>query len=227
MNILAVIPAHNEASRISPVIQTALIHLPVLVIDDGSTDNTAAISRAAGAEVQIQTPNQGKGKALKTGFQHALDHNYDAVLTLDADGQHDPAEIPAFLEAYAERDGDLIIGSRDFSKMPFSRRFANTSGKVLFSRALGRTIHDNQSGYRLVSRRLVQAALASPQSGFEFEVDMVVICVRNGWRLDWVPIRTIYGNQSSHISPLKHTGRFLHLVWKTYRQVRSSPHKKD
>jgi glycosyltransferase involved in cell wall biosynthesis len=227
MKILAIIPAHNEATRILPVIQVALTHLPVLVVDDGSSDTTSAIAHDAGAMVLRQVPNQGKGKALKAGFRRALDENFDAVLTLDADGQHDPAEIPLFLEAFAARGSDLIIGSRDFSQMPFSRRFANTSGRLLFSRAMGQTIHDNQSGYRLVSRRLAQAALASQHGGFEFEVDMLVICVQHGWRLDWVPIRTIYGSESSHISPLKHTGRFLRLVWKTFREVRSSSPKKE
>jgi glycosyltransferase involved in cell wall biosynthesis len=227
MKILALVPAHNEAARILPVIQAAQAYLPVLVIDDGSSDETSEVARAAGAEVLRHVPNQGKGKALKAGFRHALDDDYDAVLTLDADGQHDPDEIPAFLEAYATRGSDLIIGSRDFSQMPFSRRFANTSGRLLFSRALGQTIRDNQSGYRLVSRRLAQAALDSRHEGFEFEVDMVVICVKRGWRLDWVPIRTIYGTGSSHISPLRHTGRFLRLVWKTFREVRSSSQKKD
>ncbi len=223
MNILALIPAHNEASRILPVIQGARAHLPILVVDDGSTDSTSEIAQSAGAQVLRQTPNQGKGKALKAGFAHALDQNYDAVITLDADGQHDPSEIPAFLNAYAARQADLIIGARDFSKMPRVRRFSNTSGRFLFSRALGRPIRDNQSGYRLVSRRLMQAALASDQGGFEFEVDMVVICVQQGWLLDWVPIRTIYGTGSSHISPLRHTARFLRLVWKTYRKVHFSP----
>ena len=226
MKILAIIPAHNEATRISPVIQASLEHLPVLVVDDGSTDATADVAQTAGAQVLRQVPNQGKGMALKTGFARALAEGYDAVVTLDADGQHDPSEIPLFLAAFSERSPDLIIGSRDFTKMPLSRRFANTSGRLLFSRALGQPIRDNQSGYRLVSRRLMAASLESQQGGFEFEVDMVVICVQSGWRLDWVPISTIYGQESSHINPLRHSGRFLSLVWRTHRRIRSSQTRK-
>ncbi len=217
---LAVIPAYNEAQRIAPVIQGALAHLPVLVVDDGSRDDTASAAQAAGAQVLRQEPNQGKGAALKAGFRRAIELGFDAVLTLDADGQHDPAEIPAFLQARSETGADLIIGARDFSQMPFSRRFANTSGRLLFSWAAGRRIEDNQSGYRLVSRRLAEAALASPVGGFEFEVEMIVICIRGGYSLGWVPIRTIYAGEGSHISPLKHVSRFLRLVAQTRKAMK-------
>ena len=222
-NLIALIPAYNEAARITPVIQGALAHLPVLVVDDGSRDATSQVAGAAGASVLRQEPNQGKGAALKAGFRRALAEGCDAVLTLDADGQHDPAEIPAFLEAYRTRSPDLLIGARDFSRMPFSRRFANTSGQALFSWAVGRPIRDNQSGYRLISRRLLEATLQSTLGGFEFEVDMIVICVQHGFALDWVPIRTIYGDERSHISPLKHVSRFLQLVWHTRRLMRTAP----
>ena len=216
-SIIALIPAHNEAGRITPVIRGALAHLPVLVVDDGSTDATSQVAEAAGAQVLRQEPNQGKGAALKAGFRQALAGGYDAVLTLDADGQHDPAEIPAFLLAFQQKTPDLIIGARDFSQMPFSRRLANTSGQALFSWALGQPVRDNQSGYRLISRRLMEAALDSQQGGFEFEVEMIVICVQRHYALDWVPIRTIYAGEHSHISPLKHVSRFLSLVWRTRR----------
>lgn len=223
MKILALIPAHNEAPRIAPVIGAARLHLPVLVVDDGSSDDTAAVACSAGAQLLRQTPNQGKGAALKAGFRQALQEGFDAVIMLDADGQHDPAEIPAFLAAQSATPYDLIIGARDFTHMPFSRRLANTLGQQLFSWSLKQQIRDNQSGYRLVSRRLIEASLQSKQGGFEFEVDMVVICTQRGWRLGWVPIRTIYGSEKSHISPLKHIVRFLRLVWQTRQAVRNSP----
>jgi glycosyltransferase involved in cell wall biosynthesis len=219
--ILALIPAHNEAPRITPVIAKTRSHLPVLVVDDGSSDNTADIAQAAGARVLRQTPNQGKGQALKTGFRRALDEDCAAVLMLDADGQHDPDEIPAFLQAWRERGADLIIGAREYRLMPLVRRFSNTIGRILFSWAVGRPIRDNQSGYRLVSRRLIQACLESKLGGFEFEVDMIVIAIQRGWALDWVNIRTIYGSEKSHIHPLKHIQRFSKLVWDTRRAMKS------
>jgi len=99
--VLALVPAHDEAPRIAAVVREAARHLPVLVVDDGSADGTAAVARAAGADVLEQRPNAGKGAALRAGFRQALAAGYDGVITLDADGQHDPAEIPAFLAALA------------------------------------------------------------------------------------------------------------------------------
>jgi glycosyltransferase involved in cell wall biosynthesis len=215
--VLALIPAYNEAQRIAQVVKGTLAYLPALVVDDGSTDKTAAQAEASGAIVLRQTPNQGKGAALRTGFRWALTENYDAILTLDADGQHDPAEIPKFLDT--THHADLIIGARDFSQMPPVRRLANSLGRWSFSWALGQPVRDNQSGYRLISRRLVEAALASSEQGFEFEVEMIVICVQNGFRLEWVPVRTIYAGEASHIDPWQHVVNFLQMVWRTKQSV--------
>jgi glycosyltransferase involved in cell wall biosynthesis len=217
VNIFALIPAYNEAERVTGVIAAARPQLPVLVVDDGSADDTAALAESAGATVVRQTPNQGKGVALKTGFRWVLDHGYEAVITLDADGQHDPAEIPKFLNLYAQRQPDLIIGERQFTKMPFPRNLSNTFGRWLFSKALGQPVRDNQSGYRLISRRLMEATLDSREAGFEFEVEMIVTCVRRGYTLAGVPIRTIYAGQGSHIKPIPQTIHFFRVVWQTWR----------
>ncbi|WP_322509560.1 glycosyltransferase family 2 protein [Anaerolinea sp.] len=218
--ILALIPAHNEAARIAPVIAGARQYLPVLVVDDGSTDDTARIANAAGAEVVRQSPNRGKGEALKAGFRWALERDFEAVLTLDADGQHDPAEIPAFLEKWAQTHADCIIGARNFRQMPLHRRLANISGTWLFSWAVGRPIRDNQSGYRLISRRLMENALVSAHGGFEFEVDMIVICIQHNYKLEWVNIRTIYGDEKSHIQPFRHVQGFIRLALATRRLMK-------
>jgi glycosyltransferase involved in cell wall biosynthesis len=166
-----------------------------------------------------QTPNQGKGAALRTGFRWALAENYEAILTLDADGQHDPAEIPKFLDAYDTHHADLIIGARNFSQMPLVRRLANSLGRWSFSWALSQPVRDNQSGYRLISRRLAEAALTNSEQGFEFEVEMIVLCVRGGFSLEWVPIRTIYGGEASHINSWRHVTNFLRMVWRTKQSV--------
>jgi glycosyltransferase involved in cell wall biosynthesis len=220
VNVLALIPAYNEAGRVTGVIAAARPQLLVLVVDDGSADDTAALAESAGATVVRQAPNQGKGVALKTGFRWALDHGYEAVITLDADGQHDPAEIPAFLDLYAQRQPDLIIGERQFTKMPFPRNLSNTFGRWLFSKALGQPVRDNQSGYRLISRRLMDATLDSREAGFEFEVEMIVTCVRRGYMLAGVPIRTIYAGEASHIKPIPQTIHFFRVVWQTWRAMR-------
>ena len=215
--ILALIPAYNEAGQIRDVVTGARPHLPVLVVNDGSTDDTATRAEEAGASLLNQIPNQGKGAALRAGFRWALDTGYEAVITLDADGQHDPAEIPKFLGAYTDDQADLIIGAREFEDMPPSRRLANTVGRWSFSWAIGQPIPDNQSGYRLISQRLMEAILVSGESGFEFEVEMIVICVQRGFTLDWVPIRTIYADEGSHIRPWHHTVNFFRMVWQTRR----------
>ena len=219
--IVALIPAHDEAPRIGAVVAAAGEHLPVLVVDDGSSDETAAVARAAGADVIEQRPNQGKGAALRTGFRRALDDGAEAILTLDADGQHDPAEIPPFLAARAvDPPPDLVIGARDFRAMPPLRRLSNTAGGLLFSWAVGRRIPDNQSGFRLVSRRLAEATLASDEAGFAFEVEQITTCIRMGGTIAWVPIRTIYAGAPSHIRPMAHLREFVRIVRQARRDVR-------
>jgi len=230
--MIAVIPAHDEAATIGRVVEGTLVHLPALVIDDGSTDDTASIAEAAGARVLRQSPNQGKGAALRAGFAAALTSGAEAAITLDGDGQHDLAEIPAFLAAQAERARariatELIIGKRNFSHMPPVRRVANWLGTAALSGALGRWIDDNQSGYRLVGRRLMRATLESSEQGFGFEVEMIAICLREGWPIDWVPIRTIYGNERSHIQPMRHLREFIELTGRARQIARSGAKSRD
>ena len=220
MNLITLIPAYNEAGRIRPVIKGALEHLPVLVVDDGSTDDTAAVAESAGARVLRQEPNRGKGAALRLGFRRAIHQGFQGVLTLDADGQHDPSEISSFLAKFEETQAGLIIGARDFSHIPPVRRLANSLGRITFSWAVGQEIPDNQSGYRLISRRLMGHLLDSREGGFEFEVEMIKVCIQRGCRLEWVPIRTIYRGESSHISPLVHIQNFLRVVIQTRRDMR-------
>ncbi len=218
--IVAVIPAHDEAARVGAVVRSAVVHLPVLLVDDGSSDETAAIAEAAGATVVRQRPNRGKGAALRAGLAAAIERGADAILTLDADGQHDPTEIPAFLDAWERGGLDLLIGRRDFRAMPPVRRLANELGAVAFSRAVGRPIPDNQSGYRLLSRRLASELLGSREHGFEFEVEMIATAIRHGWTIGWLPIRTIYAGQSSHIRPGPHLVSFIRVVRSARRIVR-------
>jgi len=207
--VVAVIPAHDEAPRIGPVVTGAMQSVPVVVVDDGSTDATGAVAEAAGATVLTQRPNQGKGAALRAGFRHALSIEADAVVTLDADGQHDPAELPGLLHARTSGGAELVIGRRTFAAMPIVRRLSNSVGTLLLSAALGRWVPDNQSGYRVLGRRLMTAMLDSHDDGFAFEVEMIAVCLREGWPIAWAPIRTIYGDERSHIRPLRHLREFL------------------
>ena len=225
--ILALVPGYEEGPRIASVVEAAGRHVPVLVVDDGSTDDTAARAEAGGARVIRQVPNQGKGAALRAGFRAALAEGWDAVVTLDADGQHDADEIPRFLAAVASAGAagprpELVIGRRDFGRMPPSRRLANSLGTAAFSWAVGQHIPDNQSGYRLLGRRLMTAMLDSEEAGFEFEVEMIAVCLRRGWTLAWVPISTIYAGEPSHVRPLAHLRHFVRATRAARRRMREA-----
>ena len=220
--IVAVIPGFDEGPRIGAVVEATGRHLPVIVVDDGSGDDTAERARAAGAEVVEQHPNQGKGAALRAGFRRAIEEGAEAVVTLDADGQHDPAEIPSFLAVHAaDPTVDLVIGRRNFRSMPPARRLSNVLGRKAFSWAVGRDVPDNQSGYRLVSRRIAEATLSSEETGFAFEVEQITTCIRLGGRIEWVPIRTIYAGAPSHIRPIAHLREFIRIVRQARRDVRT------
>jgi len=210
--ILALIPAYNEEKAIYKVVSDALNYLQVLVVDDGSIDSTVENAKKAGAVVINNDRNLGKGAALRNGFQYALEKGYQAVIILDADGQHDPHEIPHFLKSHDENRGNLIIGMRDFTQMPFVRRLANTLGNFLINRLSNQDIHDDQSGYRLIDRELMSLLLESTEMGFEFEVEMIFICLHAGLSLQWVPIKTIYADEKSHISPLSHVKEYFRIL---------------
>ena len=219
---VVLIPAWNEAGRIGPVVRAARRHLPVLVVDDGSADATAQSAEAAGAIVLRHDRNQGKGGALRSGFAWALGRGHEAVVTLDADGQHDPDEIPRFLRAWSGEGGDLLIGRRDFSRMPFPRGWINPFGSWLLSLALRHPIPDNQSGYRLYARRLLEV-LDLSSHGFEFEVEAIVQAVCLGFQVRWVDIRTIYSTgKVSYFHPVKDTLRFLRMVGRAYQARRAA-----
>ena len=218
--ILALIPGYQEGQQIAGVVKGALAHLPVVVVDDGSTDDTGTRAEAAGAIVLVLRPNAGKGAALRAGFRYALEHGAEAVVTLDADGQHDPDEIPTFLAAFEAARPELVIGRRDFGSMPPIRRLSNTLGGWVISAAVGRRVADNQSGYRLIGRRLMTALLDSDESGFEFEVEMIARCIALGLPMTDVPIRTIYAGAPSHIRPWRHCMSFLRVSRDARRIVR-------
>jgi glycosyltransferase involved in cell wall biosynthesis len=214
--VLAIIPAHDEGPRIGAVVRALVDQgLPVLVVDDGSSDETADQARAAGA---------GKGAALKAGFEEALspaaDPPCEAILTLDGDGQHDPREAPSLLKAWRDEDADLVVGARDYLQMPPIRWFTNSLSKLLFSWAVGVKIPDNQSGYRLRTRRVAEADLASTEQGFAFEVEEIAICAGRGYRLTWVPIKTIYGTETSDIRAWSHFVSFLRVTRRARQRAR-------
>ncbi len=223
MNLCAIIPAYNEARRLTPVVQAVRQHLPaVLVVDDGSADDTAAVARAAGAQVVRLEPNQGKGRALEQGYAWALAQGFDACVTLDADGQHDPADIPGLLETYQRDQPAAVIGNRmaDVHDMPLVRKCTNWFMSWMLSRLMGQWVPDTQCGYRLI-RCSALAGLTVESPRFAAESEILLELARRGHRIASAPVRTIYGDEKSKIHPVRDTIRFFSMVSRFRRKLRA------
>ncbi|HEU4764448.1 MAG TPA: glycosyltransferase family 2 protein [Candidatus Eisenbacteria bacterium] len=214
MRVCAVIPARDAADTVAPVVRGLRATLPeatILVVDDGSSDETGARAREAGAEVLRHTLNQGKGAALQTGFDEALRRGADAVLALDADGQHDPAWAPRLLTGL--ESADLVVGSRLQSRegMPWLRRVTNDVTSWWVSRLARTLIEDSQSGYRAI-RAPVLRRVRPEARRFEYESEFLVAAARAGFRIAAVGIPTLYNAPGSHIRPVRDTVRFVRFV---------------
>lgn len=213
LKVLALVPAYREEGRVGKVVQGVKKYLAdVLVIDDGSPDGTAAEAAAAGAGVIRFEANRGKGIALREGFRAAARAGFDAVVTLDADGQHDPARIPAVVAALA-RGADVVLGSRLKSPkgMPPQRVFSNTFTTAVISLLAGRLIRDSQTGYRGLKLALV-AKLPLVRKGFDMETELLLQAARAGARFSHVNIPTIYGDEKSKINVPVDAYRFFRVV---------------
>ncbi|RKZ11551.1 glycosyltransferase family 2 protein [bacterium] len=216
MTIGAIIPALNAARFLPAVVGEIRQRHPdlrVLVVDDGSTDGTGSAAMAAGAEVITHEVNKGKGEGLKTGYAWALAEKIEWVFTLDADGQHLPAEMQAFLDAAATGKYDVLVGTRmaQVADMPWIRLKTNQFTSWVVSRLAGQTIPDSQNGYRLYRAALL-GGVRLTTSRYDSESEVLVRLGRKGARMGAVPITTVYGDEESSINPLVDTGRFFRLV---------------
>ncbi len=214
MRTCVVIPAYNAAKTLGPLVrQIRQMGLEAVVIDDGSTDETARIASDAGMLVISHLDNQGKGAAIRSGFAFALQHGYDAVVTLDSDGQHDPREIPRLLEACSQSRAAVVVGNRlqHGMAMPSVRRWTNRLMSWIVSALARQPIPDSQCGFRLIRREALSALHLSCRR-FEIETEVLLDAARRGWTIASVPIRTIYDGHTSHIRPVRDGVRFLRLI---------------
>jgi glycosyltransferase involved in cell wall biosynthesis len=206
---VAVLPAYDCEGTVGGVIRGVLRHLErAIVVSDGSSDRTAQVAREAGAEVEELPVNRGKGAALQEGIRRALATGTRALLLLDADAQHDPEDIPAFLAVWDREAPDLLIGARlgDAHDIPPARFWTNYIGSRILSWMTGRELVDSQSGYRLVAAGLMRRLRLS-SSGYAVESEMLIKAARLGANIQHVEVRTIYNDAGSHFRPILDTFR--------------------
>jgi glycosyltransferase involved in cell wall biosynthesis len=209
------IPCYQGAATVGEVVRGARASgHPVVVIDDGSTDDSARVAEAAGATVLRHPANHGKGAALATAFAFAEKQGASAVLSMDADGQHDPVEIPKLVKAHEAEPDAIVIGVRSFrpEDMPRRSRIGNKISTWWISKFARRDYHDTQSGFRVYPRALYESVKLRSRR-FETETELLLHAAKRGLPLVEVPIKTIYGpDRVTHFHGFRDTMRVIRLV---------------
>jgi glycosyltransferase involved in cell wall biosynthesis len=213
LNLCVLIPAYNEEKTIGTVVKGCLKYVrDVIVVDDGSADRTGEAAKEAGANIITHEINRGKGAALKTGFDYVLDGGWDALIVVDADGQHDWNEIPEIVQKTKSDNAGITIGSRmsDVKTMPVHRKATNLLTSWIISKLAGQYVPDSQCGFRLIRTSVLRELDLSTDS-FEMESEMIIIAARKGFKVSYVPIKTIYVEGRSRIGPGRDTWKFIKL----------------
>ncbi len=217
-----VIPAYCEERRIAKVVQSVKAYIDcVVVVDDGSNDNTAEEATSAGAVVVKLDYNSGKGVALESGFKWAHDNGYEFLITMDGDGQHAAEDLPSFLSACKDGKYDVLIGNRMWNskEMPFVRRITNKVMSWLLSRKMKQKVPDTQSGYRLYKCSVIKDVKCRSLR-FNAESEILMILAMKSAVIGSVPIKVIYGDEKSKINPVKDTVRFFRMLRKFRKENR-------
>ncbi len=219
INLVIIIPVYNGRDSILRLIKQikSIVDYPIIVIDDGSTDGIQA-SDFQGISYLKHSLNRGKGSALKTGLNHARNADYDYAITLDADGQHDPKEIPNILNQVQDNPEALVVGMRNLvtEAMPFHRKLSNNITSSILSLRTSLRIRDSQVGYRcypLKDRRLWD----SIEDGFQLESAVFFNAAKLKIPLVWQPIEVIYGAEQSHMHLLKDTLKFIRTFFRSFK----------
>ena len=219
--VCGLIPAYNAEVSIGEVIDRTREHLSrVIVVNDGSRDRTEEIARSRQVEIISLPSNRGKGYALRQGFSLALSNGCSAILTLDADAQHDPEDIPNFLEAH-ELDSDaILIGSRmaQADRFPRQRYYSNRTAAFFISKALGHYLEDTQCGFRLYPAKILRLVQLTT-CRFQTETEVLLRAARRGNRLSSVPVKNIYLNGNapqSNFRPVRDTFYICMVVLQSY-----------
>ena len=215
VTICALIAAFNEERHVGQVVKSTAPYVSqVVVVDDRSTDATAANACEAGATILKHERNLGKGCAIRTGLACVVKGSYTHVLFLDADLQHDPTEIPKLVERAEHGVGEFVLGERELKKgaMPAARFYSNVIGSRILSRFIGAEVADSQSGFRLIRTDLLRKVQLT-SSGYEIETEMLIKLVRAGATLERVAVRRLqYEGAHSKIRPFRDTFRTCMLA---------------
>jgi len=214
MRTCVIIPTYNESKAISGLIsQIHKLGLKVIIIDDGSGDDTAKIALGAGAEVLRNQSNAGKGASLIKGYAFAVSRGFDAVISMDGDGQHSADDIEAFIQKAESSGCGIIIGNRmAMTKgMPFLRVVTNRFMSRIISAVAKQRMPDTQCGFRLIKKEVLQK-LDLSTSKYETESEILIKAARSGFKIESIPIKTIYSGQKSQINPFVDTFRFLRFI---------------
>ena len=209
------VPCLNEAATIEPLVAEVRKRLPtVILVDDGSTDDTAALAAGAGAEVIRHPRPRGKGAALAAGWSRARERGFTWALAMDGDGQHAPTDIPAFLSGAGQTGAQLIVGNRmtQPGAMPWLRRRVNRWMSRRISRLTGWALPDTQCGFRLM-RLDAWARVHANADHFEIESELLSKFIAAGYQVEFVPVRVIYRNERSKIQPVRDTRRWFRWWW--------------
>ena len=220
-NYLVILAAWNESDMIGRLVGDLRdMNLNVLVVDDGSTDNTAEVAKEAGAEVLQHKTNLGKGQALADGYRYAAAEGYDAIVTMDADGQHDPQDVPRFFDAYDRTGIPVLIGNRirDREHMPRIRRITNRLMSHMLNRKMEQYVADTQNGFRLYQTDVVLMVIPETK-GFAAESEILLTLDEIDIRMGSIPISAHYHGEKSHIRPIHDTALFFKML---RRRVRAS-----
>lgn len=215
----AVIPCLNEAASIAEVVRSVRAHLDhVVVVDDGSNDETSRIARSAGAEVLRHESAQGKGAAQTDGWRHARQAGFGWALSLDGDGQHAAADIPKFLKCADRTGASMVVGNRmdQPAGMPWLRRQVNRWMSRRLSKLTGQDLPDTQNGFRLMDLR-IWSELPIQTTHFEIESEILLSFALRGHRVEFVPVQVIYGSERSKIHVWRDTVRWFRW-WRKARQ---------
>ena len=214
--VCVLVPAYNEEKNIGRVIEGLISRgFPVIAVDDGSTDNTASILRSSKAQHILSPVNQGKGAAIRKGFDWVLRNNFEAVIVMDSDGQHDPDELEHFLSALNSGEADLVVGNRmgDPKGMPLLRRLTNRGMSGLISAIAGQKIPDTQCGYRALTRRALKNLILYSDR-YEIESEMILAAARKKLKIKSIPISSVYRDEVSNIRPFRDTMRFFKFLFR-------------